>query len=394
MDPRAFAFLLTPRGQALLEELTDTPITPQNHLALASGLRKEVSSEEAHALLETALLRQRAAGKFSRASAMYFTRAALEQASHEAVSRYRAQRMARAGLQTVADLGCGIGGDSVSLAEQALVLGLDRDRLRLRMARENVRAYRRTARFQPLLADLRQLPPLPVDAFFCDPGRRDERGRRHYSVHDYNPPLLPLLETWLPRVPRAAVKVSPGIDYDEIPAGAETEFVSVDGQVKEGILWFGDLRRGVQRQATLLPSGATLSDAQKTSAPVPLRRPQAFLYEPDGAVIRAHLVETLAQRLRAAKIDEDIAYLTSKEAMQTPFARCFAIEEALPFQLKRLRKTLRQRGIGRVTVKIRGSPIAPAELQRRLRLDGEQEAIVFLTHVQGEPYALIGREIK
>jgi hypothetical protein len=150
----------------------------------------------------------------------------------------------------------------------------------------------------------------------------------------------------------------------------------------------------VQRQATLLPSGATLSDAQKTSAPVPLRRPQAFLYEPDGAVIRAHLVETLAQRLRAAKIDEDIAYLTSEEVVQTPFARCFAIEEALPFQLKRLRKTLRQGGIGRVTVKIRGSPIAPAELQRRLRLDGEQEAIVFLTHVQGEPYALIGREIK
>ncbi|HSM56014.1 MAG TPA: class I SAM-dependent methyltransferase [Candidatus Sulfomarinibacteraceae bacterium] len=394
MDLKAFSFLLSRRGRRLLDDLAQTPITPETHLSLASRLRQEVGADQAHALLETALLRQRATVKFSRAAQMFFTRAALEQASPEAVSRHRARRFAALNGQRVADLGCGIGGDAISLATGAHVVGVDRDRLRLAMARYNVTIYGHGRRFQPLQADLRELPPLPVDAFFCDPGRRDAQGRRYSSLYQSNPPLLPLLERWLPEVPHAAVKVSPGVDYNEIPDHCEIEFVSLEGEVKEGVLWFGRLRSDASRRATLLPQGVTISDEEAKSAPnVPITEPQSFLYEPDGAVIRAHLVQTLAQQLQAALIDETIAYLTADRAVDTPFARCFAIEEALPFQLKQLRHRLRRRGIGRVTVKKRGSPITPEELQRQLRLEGEREAIVFLTRVRGAPYALIGHEV-
>ena len=391
MELRDFHFLLSPEGTERLDRLTETPITPQNHLALASQLRQEVSSGHAHALLETAMLRQRATAKFSNASQMFFTRPALEQASSEVISAYRSKRYVEAGFRRVADLGCSIGGDALSLTAAAHVIGIDRDRVRLSMARENVRVYGRSAHFDPLLADLYELPPLAVDAFFFDPGRRDERGRRLYSVGDYRPPLS-LLERWLPVVPHAGVKVSPGVHYAELPTEAEVEFISVSGEVKEAVFWFGALNGGVQRRATLLPAGDTLSTADDTGEPVPVGPPGAFLYEPDGAVIRAHLVEALAQQLGAAKIDEDIAYLTTDTPQPSSFARCFAVEEAMPFQLKRLRHTLRRRGVGRVTVKIRGSPLEPEMLQQRLRLEGETHALLFLTHVQGEPYVLIGRE--
>lgn len=377
-----------------MQRLAATPITPENHLALATELRQEVSREEAHALLETALLRQKAAGKFERAAAMYFTRTGLEQASSQAVAEYRAARFAQAGLQRVTDLACGIGGDSLALCAQAQVLGVDKDPLRLAMARQNVGTYQRREKFQPLQADLKELPPLSVQAFHCDPGRRDERGRRLYSVHDYRPPLPDLLERWLPDVPNGAVKVSPGIAYGEIPQEAEVEFVSEQGQVKEGTLWFGTLQSGAKRRATLLPGGDSLSNLQNTGAPVPLSQPLEYLYEPDGAVIRAHLVETLAQQIGARKIDDDIAYLTAEAARSTPFARCFKIDHAMPFHLKQLRHHLRQAGVGRVVVKKRGSPIAPEELQRRLQLEGEEEAIVFLTHVRSQPFVLIGREVR
>lgn len=394
MNLEAFTFLLSPRGQELLGELAQTAITPQTHLPLASRLRQEVSAEQAHALLETALLRQGATVKFSRAAEMYFTRSALEQASSEAVSRHRARRFAALGVQRVADLGCGIGGDALSLAAGAAVIGVDRNRLRLNMARYNVAAYGHGRQFQPLQADLRELPPLPVDAFFCDPGRRDEQGRRYSSLQQSNPPLLPLLERWLPKAPHAAVKVSPGVDYREIPDECEVEFVSLQGEVKEGVFWFGELRTDARRRATLLPQGVTIGDTAMDSAlAIPVTEPQAYLYEPDGAVIRAHLVQTLAQQLKATLIDETIAYLTADRAVDTPFARCFAIEEVMPFQLKQLRHRLRERGIGRVTVKKRGSPIAPEELQRQLGLKGNGEAIVFLTRVHSEPYALIGHEV-
>jgi hypothetical protein len=164
----------------------------------------------------------------------------------------------------------------------------------------------------------------------------------------------------------------------------------VQGEVREGVLWFGRLQRGVQRQATLLPGQHSLTS--EAVSPVPVVPPGRFLYEPDGAVIRAHLVEQLAVRLNAAKISYDIAYLTADSPTPTPFARCFAVEDHFPFQLKRLRHYLRERGIGRVTIKKRGSPLDPDVLQKQLRLQGGLHRIIFLTQAGGEPVVIVGDE--
>jgi hypothetical protein len=96
--------------------------------------------------------------------------------------------------------------------------------------------------------------------------------------------------------------------------------------------------------------------------------------------------------LGAARIDPEIAYLTADECVPTPWARAYRIEEAMPFGLKRLREWLRARGVGRVTVKKRGSPLEPEELQRQLRLRGEESRILFLTKVSGKPYVLIAED--
>jgi hypothetical protein len=95
--------------------------------------------------------------------------------------------------------------------------------------------------------------------------------------------------------------------------------------------------------------------------------------------------------LRANRIDPDIAYLTGNISQQTPFARCYAIDDVMPFQLKRLRQYLRKRNIGRVTIKKRGSPLDPDALRSWLRLRGDEECTVFLTQVMGEPTVLIGQ---
>jgi hypothetical protein len=325
---------------------------------------------------------------------MFFTRPALEQASSEIVSTYRARRYAAAGFSHIADLGCSLGGDSLALAAHAQVTGVEWDALRLAMAQENVRVYGHGQRFDPLQADLTALDPLPVEALFFDPARRDEHGRRFFSVHEYRPPLS-FLDRWRARVPSAAVKISPGVDYTELPAEAEIEFISLNGAVKEGVLWFGALHSGVRRRATLLPGEHTLTDAEQVEEDVAVTGPQRYLYEPDGAVIRAHLVEALAQQLGATKIDADIAYLTANTLQATPFAACFAIEAHFPFQLKRLRHYLRQHSVGQVTIKKRGSPLDPDTLRQQLRLrrDSDAHRLVFLTHVQGEAAVLIGQAV-
>jgi SAM-dependent methyltransferase len=390
MDRKQWHFLLSDEGQRLLAKMAETPISSQNQLQIASRLRNQIDPHFAQAVVETVWLRQRAADKFNRAGAMYFTRAALEQSSSETISSYRAGRFFEGGFERIADLGCGIGGDSLALAAQAEVTGIDMDGMRLSMARENVRVYGNGGRFLPLQADLYRLPPAAVEALFFDPARRDERGKRLKSVHLYRPPLS-LIDAWLAQTPHAAVKISPGIDYAEIPPDVDVEFISVDGDVKECVFWYGELRRGVDRQATLLPEGHTLTSGVHAETDVPPREPGAYLYEPDGAVIRAHLVQDLARQIGAAPIEATIAYLTSDERVETPFARRFVVEDWFPFQLKRLRQYLREREIGHVTIKKRGSPLDVDSLQRQLRLQGGEERIIFLTHVLDTPAVLIGK---
>jgi hypothetical protein len=195
------------------------------------------------------------------------------------------------------------------------------------------------------------------------------------------------------RAPAGGVKISPGVDLDEIAGyDCEMEFISERGELKECALWFGPLR-SARRRATRLAEGAVhslLPDPAAEAEPPPPGPPLAYLYEPDPAVLRAGLVTTLAAQLEARQLDAGMAYLTAPRLRPTPWARAFRIEDALPFQLKRLRERLRALRVGRVTVKKRGSPLEPETLIKQLKLSGPEHRVVFLTHVLGEAWALIG----
>ena len=154
MQLEDFYYLLGEEGTRLLAETAATPINPDNHLPIAQQLRQRIGPERAHAVIETVVLRQRAAVKFSRAAEMFFTRPALEQASAEIVARYRAKRYANLGVGQVADLGAGIGGDALALAAITNVTGVEWDALRLAMAQENVCVYGHAGRFHPIQADI------------------------------------------------------------------------------------------------------------------------------------------------------------------------------------------------------------------------------------------------
>lgn len=386
-------FLLSAAGRAALAELGEQQLTPDTHLATVERLRARWGGEAAAALLEMAQLRQRARAKFARAAEMFFTRDGLEQATAETVADHRARRFAAANMAVIADLGCGIGGDALALARAgASLIAIDRDWAHVRLAQANAAVHGTADRLLPVVADLLELSPLPADGFFFDPARRTPTGprlapgRRLWSVDDYRPPLS-LIDAWRPLVPSGAVKVGPGIDYNELPAAAEAEFVSLRGEVKEAVLWFGRLRTEAARRATLLPDGATLTelDAEVTQT----GPPRAYLYEPDGAVIRAHLVGQVAAQLGATLLDPHIAFLSADGPQTTPFARGYRLQDAFPFQLKRLRSYLRQRDVGVVTIKKRGSPLDPDVLRQALRLRGEAHRTIFLTQVMGRATVLI-----
>ena len=395
INTHTLAFLRSPAGHAILARLATLDLAESNTLALLSDLRRDLSPEHAGAALTLARLRLRAAAKFSRADALFFTPDALEQASSEAVSAWRARRFA--GFDRVADLGCGAGGDAVTLAAIPGVdlVALDRDALRLHMAHLNTAAYGHAATF--VLADLTAPPPLArVPAAFFDPARRDE-GRRVYSVRDYAPPLS-VIDNW--HFDALAVKLSPGVNLDELRpytgSGAGVEFVSLGGELKEAVLWCGAFGFEGRRASRLEPDGTGDTLLPQGAPPPPLSEPRAYLYEPDPAVIRAGLLGELAAHLGVDlfRLDESIAYLTGDDYLSSPWARAWPVWDWLPFNLKRLRAALRAQGIGSVTVKKRGSPLTPEGLIRQLKLDGDGvPAVVVLTQIAGQHSAILCGEM-
>lgn len=386
MDLSTFQRLLTPEGQAVLAEAVALKPAEATLLSSQKQLRKRFLDDLVKAAIETAILRRKATGKFARADRMYFTREALEQSSSEVISTYRAKRFSQ--FELVGDLCCGIGGDLIGLTGVANVVAVDSDPVRLAMAAENLRAYDRFDRAMMALGDAATMPGQRLDAAFLDPDRR-AGGRRRLRIRDYSPSVDAVRSCFPANFP-LGVKVAPGVPWDELQAyDAEKEFISVDGELKECVLWFGSLQT-TGRRATVLPQGVTLSAAHPTEPAQP-GPPLTFLYDPDASIVRSGLVANLGEMLDARPIDSEIAYLTSKELTSTPFARCYAIEESMPFHARRLGERLRALNVGPVTITKRGSAVDVDELRRKWKLQGSESRTVILTRVMGKPWAMIGR---
>jgi SAM-dependent methyltransferase len=386
MDVATFAELRSPAGRAALALAARWELTEAKYPACFDRLRKQFTPELARAALDTLLLREKARAKFSRAGAMFFTREALEMATSEAVARHRAARFAP--FATVADLGCGVGGDAIALAAAGCeVVAVESDELRLRMAEANLAAHDLGGRF--VLGDARTVELPPVDAAFADPGRRPG-GRRTLSVHECEPPVRELVARF-PRGFPLGVKIAPGVPRDELSEfDAQTEFVSLDGELKECVLWFGPLRPTCV-QATVLPGPHVLcGDPRRAGEVGPVG---AYLYDPDPAITRAGLVGELGRQLAARQIDPAIAFLTADRLVSTPFASAYRVEEVLPFHAKRVGEWLRARHVGRVTIVKRGSAADAEELTRRWKLRGDEHRAVILTRADGAPVAIIGERV-
>jgi hypothetical protein len=388
MDVATFRALLTEDGQRLLAEIAARDVTEANALATATVLRRAWPPELVAAAMSQVRLRARARAKFGAdAARMYFTQAGLEQATGALVAAHHAARYPAPAR--IADLCCGIGGDLRALAADHSALAVDRDPLTAAIAQANVNALGVADRVIIRCDDVTTTDLMGYDAAFLDPARRTAE-RRVFNVADYQPPWS-FIAALVERMSDVGAKVAPGIPHDLIPPDAEAEWVSVDGDVKECALWFGALRSESPRRATLLPSGATITAS--ATEPPPVAPPRRYLYEPDGAIIRAHLVADVAALLGGALLDPTIAYITSDTLAATPFATAYAIIDAMPFNLKHLRAYLRERAIGHLTIKKRGSPLTPEALLRDLRPTGDNHATLFLTRAAGQHTVLIGKPI-
>jgi SAM-dependent methyltransferase len=375
--------LLSDEGRTVLDSLPPGPLGADDALAVGTRLRRRFPAELVAAALAQHELRARAAARFTLAGEMWFTREGLEQASTEPLARHRAGRYTR--FDRVADLCCGIGGDLCALAPGRDAVAVDLDPVHPRMARENARVHG-AGEVDAVRADVRDLRLPRSLAVFVDPARR--AGGRRLPAPGSRPPLSWCLGLG-DQVAGVGIKTAPGLPLGLVPPGWEVELLADRRELKEAVLWSPALAT-TARRATVFPGPSTL--VTRPGPPVRCAQPGAFLLDPSPAVTRAGLVEELARDLGAWKLDPRIAFLSADEPLATPFGRLLRVDASLPWSLRTLRQVLRERGVGTVEVRKRGSAVDVADLTGRLRLRGHDRAVVVLTRVADRPWALVCAE--
>lgn len=403
-----WAELASPAGSELLAAAAALRADGSAFDRVSAKLRRQSDDTDliAAALTVTGL-RERAGAKFGPlAPELLLTQAGLEQASRFVVANLHAARFS--GCDTVADLGCGLGAESLALLRAGIgVRAVELDPLTAAFAKHNLgvaaRALAESRGSAPsvdvIVGDATVVGPGEAEGVFLDPARRTAGHRDTRRVHadDYSPSLDFAFAS-----ARAAhtggVKLGPGLDRELIPVDAEAQWVSVDGQLVEMGLWFGaGARPGVRRAATVLRGGGSPEHtpavhellAADDAPDADVRGIGEYLLEPDGAVIRARLIGLLAAELDAGMLHEGIAYLSTDREPTTPFAQVFRVVEELPTREKELKRALAQRGIGRLEIKKRGVDVDPAALRTRLRLKGPESATLVLSRSAGRHVALL-----
>ena len=384
---------LTSDEATLYLRLAESELTgnPSSLVRLTAKLRKCLSAQHVHLVLEQIDLRRRALEKFAAAQRMFFTPKALMQASDEAIATYKAARFPAG--ESNADLCCGIGGDLLSLAEQGTCAGVDLDECLVHLAERNCAVSGR-AGGRAMVADAATFPVQDFAAWHIDPDRRPS-GKRTTQVEFYEPPLE-VLEGLLTKNPHAAIKLAPAAELPADWEGAEREWLQSRGECRQQVAWLGSLARHPGDQAATIVDcpGSPRTVRGRREGPVHVaEKIGSYVYETAAAVLSARLAHVLCEQHNIAAVSSKAMYLTGDGPIHDAALAGFEVKEVLPLDERQVKAWLRQRGIGRLEVKKRGCDVEPEKLRQRLGGQGDEAATLLICPLGGKIQAIIARRV-
>ncbi|MDG2497425.1 MAG: class I SAM-dependent methyltransferase [Aquiluna sp.] len=390
--PHSAEALLSNEAAAILDIL-GLVTSKADVIKLTTDLRKQGFDPGLVAQCITqAKLRYRAVAKFGqqKASKMLFTEDGLEQSTRTEVSNWHAKRFSRANVKSVADLGCGIGGDAMAFAGAGIdVTAIEMDSDAAALAAHNLSSYpnAKVSNSDATEAEI------TTDAIWLDPARRNlsskAAGRVMLKPEDFSPNLDFAFE--LARQRSAGIKLAGSLPHELIPEDCEANWVSHNSELVETVLWFGALGIAGKRSAVIIDQDALEFEGEEI--PAPLDAPGQYIYDPISAMVRSHLLGAFAIENGLWGISGSIAYLSGDKKVDSPWLRGFEILEVLPLDSKRIAKRMGELDIGTLEIKKRGVDITPEQLRPKLKLKGKKSATLILTKIADSRKALVCQPI-
>ena len=348
----------------------------------------------------------------------------LEQCSSEAAACYKAELMLRGGRpETVVDLTCGMGVDSLAFSQAAgRVIAFERNPKLAEATRHN---------FQLMGADRIELrceevtpeTDIPVcDFLFADPARRDAAGRKVFLLEDCSPDILTLLPTLCSKAGRMMFKLSPMADItmvarrlqtalQELPNSGfslqEVHVTSLGGEVKELLCLLG--KDGEDSDGGHADAFPITVRELSGGGPFVFRQPEenaararmlsgedkllsaTHIVEPSAAILKAGAFKLPSERFEILKADPmtHLYFTDAATAGQLPgkLFRAFPIREIVPFGKATMRDVAHR--FPHSSISARNFPLSSDELRKKMGVSSGSDARIFAFSALGKRWLAI-----
>lgn len=377
--------ILTPEVQQFIRENLETP---PGAIALKKSPFPGVSSRE---LAEQIDSKGRAARKlplWHATEGIYFPpRLSVEQSSSEATAEYKTSLIAPGRL---IDLTGGFGVDSYYFSRRAAVWHLEVNAELSEIARHNagvLHAPDITFVHGDGIAYLRSTTER-FDTIYVDPSRR-VKTRKVFRLSDCEPDVVAELPLLFYRASRVIIKTAPLLDIsaglEELRHVREIHVISLKNDCKE-LLWL--LEKGYEGEPLVVCAaldGETrffrfrISHERTLQLPA-FSAPQAYIYEPDVALLKAGCFKLIAREYGIGKLHANTHLYTAGHLVPDFIGRTFRLLESWSYKAFRS-----GRPVDRASVICRNFPESPEEVRKKLRIrDGGDTFLLFTTGPRGE----------
>lgn len=312
---------------------------------------------------------------------LFPTALSAQQATSDALARFHAT-LVPDGCRLL-DMTCGLGIDAIHLARcVSSVTAVDVDAIKTDVLNHNA-AVMGIDNINVRTADCRDVLAETVDGgydvVFVDPARRDDDGKRLFSIADCQPDVLSMLPE-IERVSRRmVVKLSPMLDVTqtlrELPSATDIYVLGAVNECKEltvvcdfdASISTPDVRVHVVSPDSAWPPFAFTMAEEATSvcgiAPGP-PQPGQLLYEPSAPAMKAAPWGVLSSRFSMAKLHANTHLYISDNRYDDFPGTVWHIDEVLPFASGVLKRFSRR--WPSINVAVRNFGMSADQLRRRL----------------------------
>ena len=295
---------------------------------------------------------------------LYSDKDGIRFATPKAVAQYRAKRLK---CKTLADISCGIGGQTIFFAKECeIVYAVEIDPKKIEYARKNCELHDiDNVEFicgDALSPDVIEHIP-KVDVIFSDPARPAEEDKR--KVMSLEPGIPNVISAYSDKTNNFVFEAPPQMPPQRIQFDCEREYLSLDGQLNRLTLYFGNLKQ-CERSAVSLPDDAYICSTDTTNDVKETQNIKRYAYEPQPSVVKAEMLPQLAGSLKndTANIDVELFTIDKKRLLLTSDTRLknamlknnYSVLQITDFEPEAINSILKRHDVGTVVLRASVDP--------------------------------------